>query len=278
MSRRPSPTSRSPRAAGARRACARAHAGRGVGQGGMTLFEIMIVLAVIGGLMFMGLTGLRALTSADVAGASTEMAALMRRASQMAVETGQVHRLYIDLERQGYAVEVCQGARTLTRGSVDAPPDGKKIQDALQRGQQRLGQLPTDALTPPGNPEEAAQRAAALAGHHLADRQCVPATEDKASKKDPVPLVRALAKDDGLKVREVWVAHLPDSVTSGQVAIYFFPNGSAEKAIVDLTDGDATFSLLVYGLTGKVAVRGSPLRNPDDHMLRNAQGDREQER
>jgi hypothetical protein len=90
--------------------------------------------------------------------------------------------------------------------------------------------------------------------------------------------VRTLRAGKGIKFKEIWVQHRDESATKGQVAIYFFPNGSAEKAIVTLTDGSDTFSVLVYGLTGRVLLKDGELRNVDDHMLRNPLGDKEEER
>ena len=66
--------------------------------------------------------------------------------------------------------------------------------------------------------------------------------------------------------------------TKGQVAIYFFPTGSAEKAVVEITDGSETFTVLVHGLTGRVELKDGALRDVDDHMLRNAMGDKDAER
>ena len=81
----------------------------------MTVLEIMIVLAVIGGLFFIVRTGFRVLTRADLVEDSTELTAVMRRASQIAVEHGELHRVVIDLDNQAYAVEVCQGATAIQR-------------------------------------------------------------------------------------------------------------------------------------------------------------------
>src|SRR5678815_2695319 len=76
---------------------------RGVrGMRGMTVLEIMIVLAVIGGLFFIVRTGFRVLTRADLVEDSTELTAVMRRASQIAVEHGELHRVVLDLESQAY--------------------------------------------------------------------------------------------------------------------------------------------------------------------------------
>src|SRR5215470_12810836 len=79
------------------------------GQAGMTVLEIMIVLAIIGGLFFVVRSGFRVLTRADLVEDSTELTAVLRRASELAVEHGELHRVVLDLENQVYAVEVCQG-------------------------------------------------------------------------------------------------------------------------------------------------------------------------
>ena len=90
--------------------------------------------------------------------------------------------------------------------------------------------------------------------------------------------IRALKGNKGIKFKQVYVQHLDGAVTKGQAAIYFFPMGSSEKAIVELTDGTDTFSVLVYGLTGRVELKDGALKNVDDHMLRNAIGDKDAKR
>jgi len=67
-------------------------------------------------------------------------------------------------------------------------------------------------------------------------------------------------------------------VTKGQVAIYFFPTGSAEKAVVEMTDGSETFSVLVSGLTGRIELKDGTLRDVNEHMMRNALGDKDKPR
>ena len=66
--------------------------------------------------------------------------------------------------------------------------------------------------------------------------------------------------------------------TKGHVAIYFFPMGSAEKSVIEMTDGSETFTVLVYGLTGRVELRDGTLKSVDDHMLRNAMGNHDEKR
>jgi hypothetical protein len=90
--------------------------------------------------------------------------------------------------------------------------------------------------------------------------------------------VRTLRAAKGIKFKEIWVQHKDDSTTKGQVAIYFFPTGSAEKAVVEVTDGSETFTVLVAGLTGRVELKDGTLRDVDDHMMRNALGEKDKPR
>ncbi|HEX8110705.1 MAG TPA: type II secretion system protein [Kofleriaceae bacterium] len=246
------------------------------GQSGLTVLEIMIVLAIVGGLFYVVRSGFRLVTKADLVEDATELTAVMRRASQLAVEHGEMHRVTLDLDAQAYAVEVCQGAVGIARNEL-TKADDEATKRALEKGRQRLAGLPPDALAT-GDPEEATKRAAALAGHHVADRTCKPADNSVTGDSNGKGWIRKLRKDKGVKFKEVWVAHRDDSATKGQIAIYFFPIGGAEKAVIELTDGSEVFSVLVFGLTGRVELHDGQLRDVNDHMLKNAMGDRDTKR
>ena len=250
--------------------------GRAGRQRGMTVLEIMIVLAVIGGLFFVVRTGFRVLTKADLVEDSTELTAVLRRASQLAVEHGELHRAVLDLDNHAYAVEVCQGATAIERNErLNSNDDEAKR--ALERGKQRLNGLPADALAS-GDPEEATKRASALAGHHVADRTCAPATDSITGDANGKGWLRKLRKNNGIKFKQVFVQHRDDAATKGQVAIYFFPLGQSEKSVIELTDGSEVFTVLVFGLTGRVELHDGQLRDVNDHMLKNAMGDRDAKR
>jgi type II secretory pathway pseudopilin PulG len=241
----------------------------------MTLLEVMIVMAVIGGLVFIMRTGFRVLTRADLVEDATELTAVLRRTSQLAVEHGELHRVVLDLDNQGYAVEVCQGEAAIVRNEqLKANEDETKR--AIERAKVRLNGVPQDALA--GDPESATRRATALAGHHIADRTCALATDSLSGDTSGKGWLRKLRKEKGVKLKEVWVQHLDDGAIKGQVAIYFFPVGSSEKTVIELTDGSDVFSVLVYGLTGRVELRDGALRDVNDHMLRNAMGNKDAKR
>jgi hypothetical protein len=241
----------------------------------MTVLELMIVLAILGGGVVLVRSGFRMLTKADLVENSTELAAVMKRTSQLAIEKGEMHRIVFDLEKQIYAVEVCAGAATLQRNEA-IRPDEAKAKDALERGEQRLNGLPAEALA--ADPDAATKRALSLAGSHIADRTCTTVDDAVSGDAEGKKWVRALRAGKGIKFKEIWVQHRDESVTKGQDAIYFFPTGSSEKAVVEVTDGSETFTVLVYGLTGRVQLKDGTLRDVNDHMLRNPLGDKDQER
>ena len=242
----------------------------------MTVLEIMVVLAIVGGLVYVVRSGFRMVTKADLVEDATELTAVLRRASQLAVEHGELHRVVLDLDAEGFAVEVCQGAVGVARNEL-LKADDEETKRALERGRQRLNGLPSDALAT-GDPEEATRRASALAGHHVADRVCKPADDSITGDAGGKRWIRKLRKDKGVKFKEIWVAHRDDSATKGQVAIYFFPLGGSEKSVIELTDGSEVFSVLVFGLTGRVELRDGALRDVNEHMMKNPMGDRDAKR
>jgi Tfp pilus assembly protein PilE len=251
---------------------------------GLTILELMIVIAIIGAGAFLLRAGLRAVTKADLVEDATELAAILKRSSQLAIETGELHRVVLDLDalnpeaeqRFDYVVEQCQGDAAIARNE-EVRLDEEKVKKAADRGRQKMNQLPDDALAV-GDADEAMKRTLAVAGHHVADRKCAPASDGFTGDVHGKKWGRALRVRQGIKFKQVWVQHRDDRVMKGQVAIYFFPTGSATKSIVELTDGGETFTILVHGLTGRVELRDGTLRDPEDHMLRNVMGDKDAKR
>jgi hypothetical protein len=251
----------------------------------MTVLELMIVLAILAGGVVLVRSGFRLITKADLVESSTELAAMMRRTSQLAIEKGQMHRVLLDLDKHIYVIEVCEGASTIVRNEK-VNPDEEAAKRAQEKGKERLRGVPMEAVAP--DPESATKHALSIAGHHIADRMCVPLGDKDMSGMVGIKgnknletnqeWVRALKVEKGIKFKEVWVQHRDDSVTKGQVAIYFFPTGSSEKAIIEVTDGSEVFSVLIHGLTGRVQLKDGELRDVNDHMLRNIMGDKDKAR
>jgi prepilin-type N-terminal cleavage/methylation domain-containing protein len=245
-------------------------------QHGMTILELMVVLAIIGGLIFIARSGFRVLTRADLVEGATDLTSLFKEANELAIEHGELHRVVIDLDTQIYVLEVCQGQTAIARNE-SVHQDAEETKRALDRGKTRMDGLPQDSFA--GDPNEATKRALALAGQHVADRTCAPASDALSGDSSGKGWVRHLPANKGVKFKEVYVQHRDDAVTKGQVAIYFFPQGSSEKALVEVTDdSDDIFTVYVYGLTGRVELHDGAPHDVNDHMLRNAMGDRDAKR
>ena len=253
-------------------------------QAGLTILELMIVIAIIGAGAFLLRAGLRVLTKADLVEDAIELSGILRRTNQLAIEHGELHRVVLDLDalnpeaegRFDYVVEQCQGSAAIARNEA-VRPDAETDKRAADRGRAKLDQLPPDALAV-GDADEAMKRTLAVAGHHVADRACSPAVEGFSGDVNGKKWGRALRVRQGIKFKQIWVQHRDDRVTKGQVAIYFFPTGTATKSVIELTDGTEVYTILVHGLTGRVELRDGALRDPDDHMLRNVMGDKDAKR
>ncbi len=253
---------------------------------GLTVLELMIVMAIIGFGVSLGYSGFRMLTHAALGDDANDLSSVVRRTQVLAVEASMPMRLVLDFDKNAYWVEACAGDPALRRVKEEEAVDVAAQQKALEEAQLRLASVPGGVLQS-SSPEDDARMATALAGKQVGGRVCHElggaATPELAGlislDAEGRQLKRQLNTSKGVKLREVWVQHLESSVTSGQVSISFFPLGWAEKAIIELGSGDDhVYSLLIHGVTGRVEVRDGTMRNPDDHMLRDATGDRVQER
>jgi hypothetical protein len=245
-------------------------------QRGLTVFEIVIVIAIIGMLSWLATGALRWLRGANGIDTAVELAAVMRRTGQLAAGSGALHRLVIDLDTQAYRVEVCAGgpaaiAKDPVAALVEQTDEAR--QRALADARERLSTLPQGSLPTGGDAERGDEMALALAGQLAARRTCQ-ITGELFGDPDGRDAVRQVHTERGARVRRVWVQHLSAPVQSGPVAIHFFPVGSAEKAIIEVVDtSDKPFTVVVHGLTGRVEVRHGALRDPDAFLYRDALGE-----
>jgi prepilin-type N-terminal cleavage/methylation domain-containing protein len=266
---------------------------------GLTLLELMVSLAIIGILSYLGVGAVRWLRGANVTEASLELTAVMRRTQQLAAETGMLHRVVLDLgmapgDPQTYRVEVCAGGPGAISRNPEAAGDANLDDDtrkaAVEAAKEKLRSLPSSSgmvggaggaggaggmAGGMGGDEQAEEMALALAGQLAARRTCVVAVGVVSGDADGRELVRMIDPNRSARVKQVWVQHLERPVSSGLVAIHFFPLGSAEKALVEIGDDKHVFTVRVHGLTGRVEVTDGAVRDADDFLMRDAVGDKE---
>lgn len=246
-------------------------------QRGITMLETLIVIAIIGLLSTVGYGAYRSFTKANLRNDSARLAGFLRRASEVASETGALARVTFDLDKGSAMVELCEGASQVRRNpDVGKALDAESTKRELDDARERLKADPQRQKFQSASPEDEAKLAGALAGHHVGDQPCTPALDTYSGDSDGRPLQMQLSED--VKVRQVWVQHLDESATHGQVAIHFFPMGWAEKAIVELSAGETVFTIHVHGLSGQVDLDDGEAQDVDDFMMRDPSGEKEKPR
>jgi hypothetical protein len=243
----------------------------------MTVLELMITMAVIAFLVIIGYNGVRYVSKSDLREDTTEVAAVLRAAYNMATTMVAHHRVVFDLDEQTYRIEMCEGDIALKlqeREEILKSGDADKADELVQSG--RDSSLPPE-MAQAMSPEDAARIASALSGSSVGTARCKP-PELPTGDADGRGAMRRIRSDRGLKIREVHVQHLEGEQSSGTVTVNFFPLGRAEKAVIELGDEDGNvYTLLVHGITGRVELRVGEV-DPDDHMMRRADGEKVDER
>jgi general secretion pathway protein H len=191
------------------------------------MLELVAVIALVA-LLF---------TAAGLSVQNVTGAQLKRDAFVLAANIGAIHtaavtknaylRLVIDLEAGTYATEIADTRFFLGKGKEedDKPLFKKKDRDLLKAGQV---QFLEDAEGPK---------------MHYAQ-----ATELKDN------LLRTVKLSRGVSFTGVMTTHQREERKEGKAFVYFFPNGFVERAVIYVTDGSRSFTLLTQPLTGRVKV------------------------
>ena len=282
----------------------------------MTLLELLVVLAVVGLLMALGVRGVRWLRSSSLRETTTEIAAVLRGSYNLATMSATHHRVVFDLDEQTYRVEACEGEVVLTRSEreevreedeeqgregAEANGDGAAAKAGLPGGLSGLpgglsglpgglSGLPPGLMPRPGagsdipseilgagSLDEATRLATDLEGSSVGAARCSPADVELGDSEGR-GAERRLAREDGLRITRMFVQHLEGEQREGKVYVNFFPLGYAEKAAIEVADEDGTtYTLLVHALTGRVEFRSGRVE-PEEHLLERADGEEVNER
>jgi general secretion pathway protein H len=196
----------------------------------MTLIEIIVVVIIIA-LAATGITySLSALTRANLRSSCMTVTAGARYAYNRAISQGNTVRLVFDLDTDQMSFEEAHGRVTLarlddaTRAELEDGEDGTAV-DPWAAAQARL----SDTL----RPSFGASPFTAIPGRRYQAR----------------PLA------SGIAIQQLIVPHEPEPRTEGRGAIYFFPGGQTEHAVLWVADGnDRVYSIELHPLTGRTRV------------------------
>ncbi len=176
---------------------------------GMTIVELMVTIAIIVLFIAIGIVGIGAVRDADVDATASVLAGASRYVYTLAIHTNKTHRLVIDMDEKKFWTEVAEAddpcARYIPEGNYDDqnPQLGEDGQPAQREGINRLDSAEEIA-------ETAARSAFKRDDHSLLKREFRPSTN----------------------ITGVITEHHQSMQTSGRAAIYFYPTGRAERAMI----------------------------------------------
>lgn len=210
-----------------------------VARRGLTLIEVLIVLAIIGIMTGGILAGSSQLSGARLKHSSALVSSAVRVAYTRATARSKSVRIVFDFENDTFWIEegdlpmLVQSKDTTSTGGASAATDAERAavdeSDRILKGPR----APRPKFTPVDSPGLGAS---------------------KGSKKGPTPL------EGGIKFRQIQAQHDDSPRTQGRAYLYFWPGGMTERASIQLSIGGSkeasqTLSLLVSPLTGKVVVK-----------------------
>ncbi len=205
---------------------------------GLTLIEIIVVIAIVAIVMGVAVSGSMQLPSARLRRTATMMTSAIKVGYTRATATSRNLRLVMDLDHQKIWLEesevpmLVQSKDQTGTGGADPVTAAEKA--ALEEG----GKLVK-------GPPIAKPKFSAIDTFGFADVE---------AGKGGKPLPR------GIQFRQVQTAHDDASRTSGRAYLYFWPGGLTERAAIQIRIGETeedyqTLTLLVSPLMGKVTVK-----------------------
>ncbi len=211
---------------------------------GFTLLEILVVLVLLSLLIAITVPALGALSGAELRSQSGILTGAIRDSYARTALLGRSLRMVMDVEQGAWWVEEAPTVARLHNTKLTADRTGKakldqvdeRIEDIDQNTQDEGERAKLELLAPP--PFKAVEG------------------EDGQPHKLPTDV----------RFKNIWAEHLDDKQAGGQVALYFFPGGFTEEALITLTDddqGERTLTLVVSSLTGEVEVVDEEPRVPD---------------
>lgn len=192
-------------------------------------------------MMAVAVPSINALSGADLKKSTGMIQGLLRDTYARAAISGHTHRVVLDMEQSAYWVEVTEGGIVLPREKQEPTREGKAV---LDQADERLERV--DADTKDAEDQEKLK---------LYSPPSFTPVPFPGERRDDEVRPQRLPSD--VRFKSVWADHLEKAALGGQVALYFFPGGYTQEAIITLTDDDAgerTLSLVTNPLTGEVYV------------------------
>jgi len=225
----------------------------------MTLIEIMVVILILVAVATGATYSLNAVTRAHLRSACFRVAAAARYSYSRATTRRTTTRITFDFAAHTLGIEEANGRVTLARAD-----DARRLAASEEEGGDTAAVDPWQAA---GSRIEQTFRPTLGASPFgpIADSE-----GEAIARFAPRPLAR------GVRIVRLVVPHEPEPRESGKGAIYFFPGGMSEHAVVQLSDSetnDTIYSIEIHALTGRARVydyafEPEPIRDENDESER----------
>jgi general secretion pathway protein H len=235
----------------------RARRGRRL-EGGFTLIELMVALAIVALLTGGAVRGFRSLAKSDLRAGTAHLSGAIRYLFDRASTTGKYHRLVIDLSEGRYWAEISDDKFYVPREAESQFDRHRREEDEAQQDQDERRKAEKREQTMSGSDYSGAFDPSKIeAGDFRPKRARFGAFKETALR--PVTL-----KKGSIKIAGVYTPRQTDEVVAGRAYIYFFPMGQTESAIVHLTDeaGETFYSIVVHPITGRTKIYNEYVRPP----------------
>lgn len=204
------------------------------------MIEVILVVAIMAVVVTGATFGLGAITRSRLRSASFRVMSAAQYAYNRAITHGTTTRLHFDFEKDTMAVEESQTPVTLATDEQLESDEGGAV-DPWDLARSRL-EKPLDP-PPPRSPFQPITNASG-----------------KTLKR-----YTALPVGDGIEIHALITPHERDKRTEGEGAVYFFPGGLAEQAVIQLSDSsDTVYSIEIHPLTGNARIHNFAFEPIDD--------------
>ena len=251
-------------------------------QRGLTLIEIMIVIAVFALMVGMAVIGFGGGRNAETTRAVNQLANTLRYGFDKARVTGDYYRMHVDLDQNTVSLQVGDDRMYLPATDRDGEVievDERKLEEQADRDR-RAEEAYNRSIQSNVFEDGGGGTGGDAAGFDVYKPQ-----ERKVPRRKP-PLFDAFEDEDaisglakpvklpeGVRITYLRTADDLEPITKGQGSIFFFPGGRTQLTHIHIEDEDGAnrFTIKVQPLTGRVTIE----EGHEDLVLPNDPGDEE---
>jgi len=240
-------------------------------QQGFTLVEVLIVVAIVALMLTAATLTLRNVFKSEMRATARRTAALMRFCFDRATMTGSYVRIAFDMEKGEIYAEATEEKVSLRVGKEEEKEPGKEGEP--RKPPPRKAKKPAIPLFGLGAAAEEGTEGEGGATGIDAKALSEEWESDLAPPEKPPPSFQRIKGTTARRIRvpkrvtvsAVATPRYPEPMEKGVAYVYFFPQGTAEPAIIHLVDDDEEYySIVLRPLTGDAKVYPCMYKIPPD--------------